>query len=91
MQTAEEIEKELLMGVPVGAIFRHYKGHYYKVLLHARHSDSLEMQVIYMSLYADEVMGDYAIWARPLWNFSETVLIEGQEVRRFCPVNRFGE
>ena len=86
-----ELESDLNLIVPVGSIFRHYKGYYYKVLMHARHSETLEMQVIYMSLYPDDTMGDYAIWARPLSIFLGTLVVDGAEMKRFTKVNRFGE
>lgn len=59
-------------------IYRHYKGNNYQVLGEVRHSETLEVLVLYKALY-----GDYGLWVRPKAMFDETILVEGRKVRRF--------
>jgi hypothetical protein len=73
----------LIAKVPPGALFEHYKGKKYKILSVARHSETLEMCVVYQSLYNDAQFGDHAVWVRPLEMFLETVMIDGNAVPRF--------
>ena len=63
--------------VPQG-IYRHYKGNLYQVLHTAQHSETEEVLVVYRCLY-----GDYDVWVRPLAMFTETVLVDNEEVLRF--------
>lgn len=64
-----------------GRLYEHYKGHRYKLLHVARHSETLEEYVVYQALY-----GDHGIWIRPLQMFLEEVLINGKNTPRFKPV-----
>lgn len=64
--------------IVVGSIYRHYKGNEYKVLNIARHSENLELMVVYKALKDD---GD--IWVRPLEMFQEQVEIDGEVIYRF--------
>ena len=61
-----------------GKIFRHYKGNLYKVLHVANHSETLEKMVVYKALY-----GEGEIWTRPLSMWTEKVLLDGKEIKRF--------
>ena len=61
-----------------GKIFRHYKGNLYKVLHIANHSETLEKMVVYKALY-----GEGEIWTRPLSMWTEKVLLDGKEIKRF--------
>lgn len=61
-------------------IYKHYKGKKYLVIGLAKHSETLEDLVIYISLYENE---ESKIWARPLKLFLETVEINGESVPRF--------
>ncbi|MDR2212000.1 MAG: DUF1653 domain-containing protein [Pseudomonadales bacterium] len=63
--------------IPLGR-YRHYKGRDYSVLGFARHCETEEILVLYVPLYG---AGGY--WVRPLANFTETVLVEGQAAPRF--------
>ena len=59
-------------------IYLHYKNLRYEVLDVVRHSETLEHLVLYKALY-----GEQGLWVRPLAMFTETVLIQGEEVPRF--------
>ncbi len=61
-----------------GGTYRHYKGNDYLVLDIARHSETLEMMVVYKALYGD---GD--VWVRPMCMWNETVVHNGESVPRF--------
>ena len=58
-------------------IYRHYKGGIYEVIDIAKHSETLEVLVIYKNV----VSGD--CWARPISMWNETVKQEGRIVPRF--------
>lgn len=55
-------------------LYRHYKGGLYKVLGAARHSETLEILVVYEALYKND-LGQ--LWVRPLKMFTETVQPNG--------------
>lgn len=76
-------EQQLIAQVPIGGIFEHYKGPKYKIIEIGRHTETLQLHVVYQSLYESAEFGDYAIWIRPLEMFLETVVIDGQEIPRF--------
>lgn len=59
-------------------LYRHYKGNLYRLLMIARHSETLEDMVIYQDVNAPE-----KIWARPAAMWEETVEVEGKTVARF--------
>lgn len=63
--------------IPQG-IYRHYKGSLYQVLHIAQHSETEESLVVYRCLY-----GEYSVWVRPLAMFTETVMVDSEEVARF--------
>jgi hypothetical protein len=60
--------------------YQHYKGKQYEVIGVARHSETLEELVVYKALYQKE--GEN-LWVRPLKMFTEMVVVEGKEVKRF--------
>ncbi|MDP5239685.1 DUF1653 domain-containing protein [Uliginosibacterium sp. 31-16] len=68
-----------LPSLPLGK-YRHYKGGEYEVIGVARHSETLEPQVIYRPLY-----NDTGWWVRPFSMFVEEIEIDGQRQRRFAP------
>lgn len=78
MQSEMLIEK-----IPIGAIFEHYSGKKYRVLMVARHSEDLKLHVVYQGLYDCDSFGKCPIWVRPLEMFLEKVVIEGKERERF--------
>lgn len=49
-------------------IYQHYKGERYQVLGVARHTETLEVLVVYRALY-----GEFGLWVRPQTMFCETV------------------
>lgn len=64
--------------IVINGIYRHYKGNLYKVLGFAKHSETEEDLVIYMTLY-----GDYSIWARPMSMWNEIIEKDGKKYKRF--------
>jgi len=58
--------------------YRHFKGNEYEVIGIAKHSESLEDMVIYRALY-----GKFGLWVRPLAMFTETIVRDNQEIKRF--------
>lgn len=62
--------------------YRHYKGNEYEVIGFAKHSETGEKLVIYISLYEDN-----EVWARPYNMFIETVEVGGKQVPRFAKIN----
>jgi hypothetical protein len=61
-------------------LYRHYKGNIYEVLGTARHSETLEVLVVYRRKAENE--GE-DLWVRPLKMFTEKLLINGAEISRF--------
>ncbi len=61
-------------------LYKHYKGNIYEVIGIAKHSETLEDMVVYKATYQKE--GEN-LWVRPLKMFSETVMIDGVEQKRF--------
>ena len=58
--------------------YRHYKGNEYEVLGIARHSETLELMVVYKALY-----GDGELWVRPASMWNETIEKDGKTFKRF--------
>ena len=59
--------------------YRHYKGGEYEVLATARHSETLEVVVVYRPLYNDS-----GLWVRPHAMFFGDVEIDGRRQPRFA-------
>lgn len=59
-------------------LYQHYKGPFYHVLGIGRHSETLEIFVIYKTLESD-----HGLWVRPLEIFQEEVEVNGQKMPRF--------
>lgn len=64
--------------LPVLGIYQHYKGNFYQVIGISRHSETLEILVVYQQLYAG-----FGLWVRPAEMFLETVTVDGKRVPRF--------
>ena len=62
--------------------YRHFKGGEYQVIGTAKHSESLEVMVIYKPLYELE-QGELETWVRPIGMFFDTKEHEGKTVVRF--------
>ena len=62
----------------VGGTYQHYKGHVYKVINVAKHSETLEDLVVYFNVEEPE-----KLWARPKSMFAENVVVNGNTVPRF--------
>ncbi len=58
--------------------YQHFKGNLYKVIGIAKHSETLELMVVYRALSTD-----HNLWVRPYEMFKETVEHEGKKVPRF--------
>jgi len=65
------------INIPKG-IYKHFKGHVYKVIGIAKHSETLEEQVVYVSI-SDET----DIWVRPATMFLDMVERDGKRFQRF--------
>jgi hypothetical protein len=63
--------------IPLGR-YRHYKGKDYSLVGFARHSETMELMVLYVPLY-----GEGGFWVRPLSMFTEKVVVDGKTVPRF--------
>ena len=61
-------------------IYEHYKGHQYRAIGVAKHSETLEDLVIYEALYDNEMS---KLWARPAEMFTGEVELDGKKVPRF--------
>ena len=67
---------------PEPGTYVHYKnGKHYTVIDVVTHSETEEIMVLYRAEY-----GDYGLWVRPLVMFMEMVHNNGEQVRRFEPV-----
>lgn len=61
-----------------GEVYRHMKGHKYRVISIGMHTELNELMVIYK-----RVTGPDIIWIRPLAMFEEVVMHEGRMQPRF--------
>ena len=59
-------------------LYRHYKGHDYRVIGVARHTETEELLVVYQALY-----GERGLWVRPHSMFIEQVEVNGVTKPRF--------
>lgn len=64
-------------------VYEHYKGKRYKVIGFARHSETLEMMVLYQALYESKEFDSSIPWTRPMSMFLEEVGIDGKQIPRF--------
>lgn len=67
------------MSIELG-LYKHYKGNIYEVIGVAKHSETLEEMVVYKATYQAEGQN---LWVRPLKLFLETIIVNGQSVKRF--------
>ena len=66
-------------------IYQHYKGNKYEVVDVARHSETMELMVVYKALYKGE-FPEGSLWVRPYNMFVENILANGKSVPRFRKV-----
>lgn len=64
--------------------YQHFKGMRYLVLGTAKHSETHEDMVVYVTLYENTVS---AMWVRPAAMFIETVAVDGKTVPRFRKID----
>lgn len=62
-------------------LFRHFKGNSYRLVCHAKDSETLDRQVTYQALY-----GNRGYWVRPERMFFERVVRNGSSMPRFAEV-----
>lgn len=58
--------------------YRHFKGNEYEVIGLAKHSETLELMVVYRPLY-----GEGSLWVRPLAMWNEEITRDGKIFKRF--------
>ena len=61
-------------------VYRHYKGGKYLVLGMAKHSETKEDLVVYVTLYENDMA---SMWVRPLAMFLEIIDVDGKQIPRF--------
>jgi hypothetical protein len=64
--------------IEIGVIYEHYKGHRYKVIGLAKHSETQEELIVYQDLNDEN-----SLWVRPKDMFLENVNIDGKKIERF--------
>ncbi len=64
--------------------YQHYKGNKYLVLCTAKHTETLEDMVVYVSLYENS---ESQVWVRPAKMFLEKVDYNGKTVPRFMKID----
>ena len=74
--------EEAVAAIPAGH-YRHFKGNYYRVLSIARHSETLELLVVYQALY-----GEGGVWVRPAEMWNEMIIRDGETFPRFRRIDR---
>jgi hypothetical protein len=62
--------------------YRHYKGKFYEVVDVVRHTETLEIFVLYRTLYDDS-----GLWVRPHTMFFEEIDVDGVRQPRFVWVD----
>jgi len=65
------------MKIPKG-LYKHFKGNIYKVLDTAKHSETLEEHVVYVS-----IDNEADLWIRPVSMFLEVIECDGKRFQRF--------
>ena len=63
--------------------YKHYKGKIYRVLATGRHSESLELMIVYQGLYESVEFGSQPIFVRPYDLFVENIAHNGINQPRF--------
>ena len=68
--------------------YQHYKNLPYRVIGTSRHSETMELLVVYQSLYETagvdpDTKTTGMLWVRPAAMFAETVVVNGETIPRF--------
>ena len=67
----------------VGKRYMHYKGGEYTVIAIGRlEANPGSLCVVYQAEYPTE-FGETSVWIRPIENFEETIVFEGNNIERF--------
>lgn len=66
-------------------IYQHYKGNKYLALGVAKHGETKEDLVVYVTLYENDMA---SMWVRPLKMFLEKVEVDGELIPRFRKVDK---
>jgi hypothetical protein len=74
------LSEDTLVKVSPG-IYRHFKGHIYRVIGTAKHSETLGEHIVYVSTTDPE-----DIWVRPANMFLDIIERDGHKFQRFEPV-----
>lgn len=77
------LPREELAQLYDGSVFLHYKGGIYRFLHIAKHTETGEALVIYEHLFPHV----NSVFARPLEEFIDFVVVDGQMVDRFKPIS----
>ena len=80
--TPQLLAKESIMQTIKLGKYKHFKGGEYEVVGVAKHSESLDVMVIYKPLYPLED-GEMETWVRPIEMFFDTKELNGETVPRF--------
>ncbi len=78
--TADRSQREIKPG-----LYQHYKGHHYRVIGTALHTETEEQMVVYTR------EGESELFTRPLTMFQETVEVDGKQVNRFTNIEENDE
>ncbi len=69
--------------IATSLVYRHYKGNKYLVLGLGKHSETLELMVLYVTLYENK---EGALWCRPASIWNQEVKVGRKKVKRFTLV-----
>ena len=67
-------------GVPMGTAWKHYKGDTVSVVGHCVRESDCTVCVLYMH--------KLTLWCRPLEEWSQEVIVQGEKVKRFTQVEK---
>ena len=84
-ETLATAARKMLMAFPRPSerFFRHFKGNPYRLLCHAKDSETLDRMVTYQALY-----GEHGYWVRPELMFFERVVRDGRSMPRFSEIEK---
>lgn len=68
----------------IAGLYQHYKGNNYRLHSVVKHSETLELMVLYEALYNNP---EGKFWVRPYNMFFSKVTVNGQEIDRFKKVS----